>query len=285
MKNTNKETASLLRVFSFQNLSDEVKGFVAEVFPFRQVDACYQITSGLSNHNYLIVVEQNKYLLKLYQNNMPTPSLAFQGLIATTQSNIQEVICWDEALKVALFTYIDEAVEGIDKKRLYNLVEIIASVHQQSLLNLPVSLDIKQVLSDSSIAFKQRFNLDFEYCMRSLDSFPKEVGCCHNDLVRENVIATDAGVIVIDFEYAAVGDVYFDIAGLVTSFRLTHDEIVCVLNIYYSSKGSQVPDYAIEKLRGFRVAYLLLCISWYELRGEVEKATSHAFHLKRLNTT
>jgi len=274
-----------LRAYSFQNLPDEVRGFVAESFAFRQVKACYQITSGLSNHNYLIVVEQNKYLLKLYQNDLPSPSLAFQGLIATSESNIQEVIRWDECLKVALFTYMDEVAEDIDKKRLCNLVGTISAVHQQPLVNLPVSLDLKQALSDLSTSFKKRFNSELECCLRLLDSYPKEEGCCHNDLVRENVIATEAGVIVIDFEYAAVGDIYFDIAGLVTSFQLTNDEIVWMLNVYYGSKSSVVPDYAIEKLRGFRIAYLLLCIAWYDARGEVEKATSHALQLKRLNTT
>ena len=274
-----------MRAFNFQNLPDEVRGFVAESFAFRQVKACYQTTSGLSNHNYLIVVEQNKYLLKLYQNDMPSPSLAFQGLIAISESNIQEVIRWDERLKVALFAYVDEAAEDIDRKRLCSLVETISAVHQQPLVNLPVSLDIKHALSDLSSSFKKLFNSELECCLRLLDSYPKEEGCCHNDLVRENIIATEAGVVVIDFEYAAVGDIYFDIAGLVSSFKLTSDEIVWMMNIYYGSKGIAVPEYAIDKLRGFRIAYLLLCISWYDARGEVEKATSHTLQLKRLNTT
>ena len=274
-----------MRAFNFQNLPDEVRGFVAESFAFRQVKACYQITSGLSNHNYLIVVEQNKYLLKLYQNDIPSPSLAFQALMAKLGTGIQEVIRWDECLKVALFTYIDEAAEDIDKKRLCNLVETISAVHQQPLVNLPISLNIKHALSDLSVSFKELFNSELECCLRLLDSYPKEKGCCHNDLVRENMIATAAGVVVIDFEYAAVSDVYFDLAGLVTSFQLTNDEIVWMINIYYGSKGIAVPDYAIEKLRGYRIAYLLLCISWYDARGEVEKATSHTLQLKCLNTT
>ncbi|GMM86487.1 phosphotransferase [Pseudoalteromonas sp. MTN2-4] len=274
-----------LRAYSFKSLPVEVREFVAESLAFRQVKACYQITSGLSNHNYLIVVEQNKYLLKLYRNDMPSPSLAFQGLMAKSATSIQDVIRWDAALKVALFTYVDEAVEDIDKKRLCNLVETISAVHQQPLVNLPVSLDIKHALSDLSTSFKNFFNSELECCLRLLDSYPKELGCCHNDLVRENIIATKAGVVVIDFEYAAVGDVYFDLAGLVTSFKLTNVEIVWMLNIYYGTKAIAVPDYAIEKLMGYRIAYLLLCISWYDLRGEVEKATSHTLQLKRLNTT
>jgi thiamine kinase-like enzyme len=199
-------------------------------------------------------------------------------------TGIQEIIRWDAALKVALFTYVDEAAEDIDKKRLCNLVETISAVHQQPLVNLPVSLDIKHALSDLSTSFKKLFNSELECCLRLLNNYPKELGCCHNDLVRENIIATKVGVMVIDFEYTAVGDVYFDLAGLVTSFKLTNDEIVWMLNIYYGSKGIAVPDYAIEKLRGYRIAYLLLCISWYDARGEVEKATSHTLQLKCLNT-
>ena len=274
-----------MRAFNFQNLHGAVKGFVAESFPCSQVKACYQITAGLSNHNYLLVVEQSKYLLKLYQKDMPIPSLTFQGFLAATMPNIQDVIRWDAALKVALFTYVDEAVAGIDKKRLCNLVETIALVHKQPSVNLSVSLDLKQALSDLSLTFKQRTHSELSYCLHLLESYPKELGCCHNDLVRENLIPTEDGVIVIDFEYAAIGDVYFDLAAVATSFWMNDEDIVRMLAIYYDQMGLKVPDYAVEKLRGFRVAYLLLCISWYEERGEAEKAASLLSQLDELNAT
>jgi len=274
-----------LRAYSFQNLPDKVRDFVTETLYSRQVEACYQITSGLSNQNYLIVVEQSKYLLKQYQNDVPLPSLLFQRTISSTVCNVQKVIHWDEKSKVALFTYVDDVENDIEKHRLCDLVETIAQVHQQSSEHLQCTLDLKQALMSLGSLFKQRFYSQWEFSSNSLNVYPKELGCCHNDLVRENVISTKYGAVLIDFEYAAVGDIYFDLAGLVTSFQLGDEEVVWMLSIYYACIGSEVPSYAIEKLCVYRMSYLLLCIAWYEERGEVEKATSHTLQLKRLNAT
>jgi thiamine kinase len=56
---------------------------------------------------------------------------------------------------------------------------------------------------------------------------------CHNDLVAENVLATaEGGLLLIDWEYAAVGNPYFDLAVVVRHHGLSDALARHLLNAY-----------------------------------------------------
>jgi thiamine kinase len=56
---------------------------------------------------------------------------------------------------------------------------------------------------------------------------------CHNDLVAENMLETGkGGLLLIDWEYAAVGDPYFDLAVVVRHHDLGDDLAQHLLNAY-----------------------------------------------------
>lgn len=56
---------------------------------------------------------------------------------------------------------------------------------------------------------------------------------CHNDLVAENMLETGQGaVLLIDWEYAAVGDPFFDLAVVVRHHELGDDLAQHLLNAY-----------------------------------------------------
>lgn len=63
---------------------------------------------------------------------------------------------------------------------------------------------------------------------------------CHNDLVAENVLETEAGdLLPIDWEYAAIGDPYFDLAVLVRHHDLNDELANCLLSAYLQRASSQ----------------------------------------------
>jgi thiamine kinase len=56
---------------------------------------------------------------------------------------------------------------------------------------------------------------------------------CHNDLVAENVLDTEqGGLLLIDWEYAAVGNPYFDLAVIVRHHGLSDELAACLLHAY-----------------------------------------------------
>lgn len=278
----NKGMGNHLLAFNMRDLPNEVKKFLTDTFPQQQVEASYELTDGLSNKNYLLVIEQEKYVLKLYQSTFPKQSLLIQTQLSQLCDNVQKVVAWDQTTKSAIFNYIEALPQDSDKGAITHLTNTLAHIHQLVVNNTSAVLNLKEALNSLGLLFKQKFSHEFDFGIRALSIFPVDIGFCHNDLVKENCIASDAGMVVIDFEYASRGDIYFDLAALVTSFELKEEQIMNVLQAYYIQKKQAMPSYANRKLTAFRVVYLLLCIAWYEERGEAEKAASHIEQLKAM---
>ena len=84
---------------------------------------------------------------------------------------------------------------------------------------------------------------------------------CHNDLVAQNILDVDGRIHFIDWEYAARGDPYFDLATLAEDNgfeRLDRSRLL----LAYGEFG----EAASERLYRGRVLYRLLSVLWYLMR-------------------
>lgn len=84
---------------------------------------------------------------------------------------------------------------------------------------------------------------------------------CHNDLVAQNILDVNGRIHFIDWEYAARGDPYFDLATLAEDNgfeRLDRSRLL----LAYGEFG----DAASERLYRARVLYRLLSVLWYLMR-------------------
>ncbi len=62
---------------------------------------------------------------------------------------------------------------------------------------------------------------------------------CHNDLLNANLIATAEGLVIVDWEYAGMGDRFFDLGNFCANHELTADESRELLRAYF---GEVRPD-------------------------------------------
>lgn len=83
---------------------------------------------------------------------------------------------------------------------------------------------------------------------------------CHNDLVHSNIIGCKR-VQLIDWEYAAVGDPYFDLAIVVRHHQLSANCVEHFLNAYFESPGKE----HFSRLETFCRLYDQLAALWYLL--------------------
>jgi thiamine kinase-like enzyme len=81
---------------------------------------------------------------------------------------------------------------------------------------------------------------------------------CHNDLVHSNIIDGET-VRLIDWEYAAVGDLYFDLAVVVRHHQLEADRIDNFLGAYFGTPGKE----HFSRLEAFCHLYDQLAALWY----------------------
>jgi thiamine kinase-like enzyme len=87
---------------------------------------------------------------------------------------------------------------------------------------------------------------------------------CHNDLLAANFIADGDGVRIIDWEYAGMGDVFFDLGNLCANLQLNNEACEIVLEAYGS-----VSD--MPRLRLMRRASDLREAFWGYLQSGVSK--------------
>jgi thiamine kinase len=84
---------------------------------------------------------------------------------------------------------------------------------------------------------------------------------CHNDLVGPNILDTTSGLRFIDWEYAARGDPWLDLATLVEDQGLGALDRQRLLLAY-----GEIGDAAAERLYRARVLFRLLSALWYMVR-------------------
>ncbi|MFY8350416.1 phosphotransferase [Pseudoalteromonas sp. SSM20] len=107
-----------------------------------------------------------------------------------------------------------------------------------------------------------------------LRAFKPLIGVCHNDLVKENLLFSTSDSWIIDFEYVGLNDVYFDLAALSSSLKLSEQEKKQLLSMYFEQFN--ISEEQLEKLNLYQKVYNLICYFWYLKHG----FTSHALALK-----
>ena len=81
---------------------------------------------------------------------------------------------------------------------------------------------------------------------------------CHNDLVHSNIIGGET-VRLIDWEYSAVGDPYFDLATVVRHHQLNAGRVEKFLSAYFETPGKE----HFSRLEAFCRLYDRLAALWY----------------------
>ncbi|WP_404342600.1 phosphotransferase [Pseudoalteromonas mariniglutinosa] len=226
------------------------------------------LLAGLSNDNYLIRTQHGAYLVKHYRDHWPQVGLAAQAHFA--KRGCCPALLWHEqATQVAIFEYIEgQIISGAFTQQL--LIHLV-TIHRHTVKTRMMDIGYELEYYRSTAHYRQYQQL-ITSALNYIAEQPIDIGFCHNDLVRENIIVNAQGMFLIDFEYAKSNDVYFDLAALAVSFQLTDDKKHTLLNQYRDLlPAEQSFHYSVKKLLAYQLVFLLLCICWYEQRGVSEK--------------
>lgn len=105
------------------------------------------------------------------------------------------------------------------------------------------------------------------------------VGPCHNDLWGPNLIDDGSRVRIVDWEYAGMGDIHFDLANFAIYHSPSDDEDTALLQAYFGTTS----DPAFARLKLLRIVAQLREALWYlaaltvagDTAGFVEQAAAH----------
>jgi len=95
-----------------------------------------------------------------------------------------------------------------------------------------------------------------------IDGYPFEKALCHHDLTPRNILWTADSAWLIDFEFAGMGDRYFDLAAVCVEFDLSREFESYWMEVYWGSVG-----YAPDKLHAYQTLYRAVQRQWLERHG------------------
>jgi thiamine kinase-like enzyme len=72
---------------------------------------------------------------------------------------------------------------------------------------------------------------------------------CHNDLLAANFIRTQRGISIVDWEYAGMGDRYFDLGNFAVSNELDEADEAALLSAYFEAAASEPRLAALRLMR------------------------------------
>jgi len=205
---------------------------------------------GFSNDNYVFTVENQRYLLRKFKLQDRDRVLEYK---VQTLGYDNGLAAKPLHLDLSQGFMVCEYLEGKHKNVLSRDDLTLFSKHLQTLHNLSFETDILNLRS----LFKT-LSTELKEAFQTIESFPKELVLCHNDLNPNNCIFLDKTLKFIDWEFAALNDCYFDLATVCVEFDLNTEDEGYFLETYF-----KMQDWEKEKLEAYKVIYKALCKEWF----------------------
>jgi len=204
---------------------------------------------GHCNHNYLVLSEKKKYLIREFKlNNDRKSEFKIQTLIAKKDIGAMPLLL-DEHKGLM----ICEFIEGVHKIKL----------SPQLLKKLALLLKkLHHIKHHKKIPSLQKYfsfkNKKVKQAFISLKKEPKELKLCHNDLHQRNILF-GKNIKFIDWEYAGVNDLYFDLVSIIIEFKLSAKDEHIFLKSYFKREKIN-----LKKLKAYKLIYKELWKIWFE---------------------
>lgn len=239
------------------------------------------LPGGLTNSSYLLQAGTQRLVLRLNADN--THCLGID--------RAQEAAAWRAAAAAGLapaLVYVDPeyhylvsdylcSIPGTEAPAVEQVARLLKQVHSLPVQGRPLNIVERaqhywrglagQQLPGHWRRAQQRLN---DYFQRRATA---ELCFCHNDPVAQNLLPCSGRLYLIDWEYAAPGDPYFDLAAYAHSTALEPTEIKQLLNSYSDGVTEQ------EQQRYWQAdfAYRYLEWLWLLVQGRLELQSEPAY--------
>ncbi|HEY8192384.1 MAG TPA: phosphotransferase [Gaiellaceae bacterium] len=238
----------------------EAEAIAARVWPGRRVEL-EPLGGGITNHNFIVDCEGSRFVLRIA--GADTELLGIdrnaEHAAALTAADLgvgPEVVGFVEGSLITCF------VEGqpvpLDEMRrpgvLQETARILRRVHEGPAF--PSRFDSFRVVEtyhEIAVAHGVRVPYAFREAKARADQIEESLGPrpeqpCHNDLLNANFIRSPDGIRIVDWEYAGMGDRFFDLANFSVNHELSEVESDLVLDAYFG----EVREEDREHLRQMR---------------------------------
>jgi thiamine kinase-like enzyme len=208
---------------------------------------------GITNHNFKVSLDGEAYVLRI--GGKDTELLGIDrgaehaaALAAATVGAGPEVVAFLEDEGALVTRFVEgrpvPAEEMRSPEAIGRVVAALKPFHDGPAI--PARFDSFQVVRTYAAAATERgvrvpaaYERAAEVATRiaSLRG-PQAPRPCHNDLLNANFILEDARLWIVDWEYAGMGDVFFDLANFSVNHELGPDEDDELLRAYFGARSA-----------------------------------------------
>jgi thiamine kinase-like enzyme len=278
----------------------DVEAIVARIWPGEEARV-EVLGGGITNHNVKVEVPGGPFVLRVAGDDTALlgidRSVEHQAALAAAAVGIgAEVVAFVEPEGYLVTRFIEGTVVAPERMREPSVIGRVAralrAVHRGP--SLPARFNSFRVVEDyRTVAFAHGAEVPASYAWarqvarrveRARGAFPERP--CHNDLLNANFIDDGARIRIVDWEYAGMGDVFFDLANFSVNNGLGPDERRLLLESYFGEvrPGDERALELMSFMSDFREAM------WGVVQGAISQlefdfATYAAEHFERMERT
>ncbi|MGZ6346958.1 MAG: phosphotransferase, partial [Anaerolineales bacterium] len=127
-----------------------------------------------------------------------------------------------------------------EPENLRKVMEVVRKIH--SMPEIPGNFNVFRIVENYSeiaqrykVEFPQNYGLMIGHMLdakKALTSHPDASSPCHNDLLNANFLS-NSHLYILDWEYAGMGDIFFDLANFSDHHQLTDEQDHWILKCYF----------------------------------------------------
>ncbi len=225
----------------------DVEAIVARIWPGEQARV-EVLGGGITNHNFKVDVSGGPYVLRIAGRDTALlgidRSVEHEASLAAAAVGVgPEVVAFVEPEGYLVTRFIEGTIVPLEKMRepesIRRVTQTLRAVHRGP--SLPGRFISFRVVEDyRTTAFAHGAEVPASYAWarqvarrveRARGAFPERP--CHNDLLNANFIDDGDRIRIVDWEYAGMGDVFFDLANFSINNGLGCEERQALLASYF----------------------------------------------------
>jgi len=213
------------------------------------------LEGGITNRNYRVNAKGKSYVLRISGDNAKLLGIDREyeyrtQTIAGELGIAPETVVFIEPEGYIVTKFIEGRHIPLEEfRKPENIVRVAALLNEiHAMPSIPgvfspfmVVRNYAKIAREHNVSFPDKFDWlisqmnDAEAAMMNTSRIQRP---CHNDLLNGNFLLADK-IYVLDWEYAGMGDVFFDLANFSNNHELSEDEDHLLLDCYFGTVSSQ----------------------------------------------
>ncbi len=215
------------------------------------------LAGGITNLNYRIDAGDHSYVLRITGANTELLGIRREvehaaNLAAGRLGVAPEVVYFIEPEGYLVTRFVEgvpiPTEEMVKPHNLRRVAEKIRKFHQEA-PSLPGEFNVfrrVEMLTEVSRRHHCRFPDNFDWIMQRMRQVEQSLGesaaalhPCHDDLLNLNFLDEQGEIRILDWEYAGMGEVSYDLANFSLHHRLNDDQLRLLLQAYFGEANEQ----------------------------------------------